>query len=328
MNVRRIGGVLAAALALTVTAACGSSDSAGSGGGGGGGGDGKYTIGIVKFASSEETSEAAITAFRAEAKAKGWETTAVDPQGAVEKANGAMQDFVQKKVDLIVTAVFDSKTLTAGAQAAKSAGIPVVSISGGTADGITANLDSGVTVGEPVAKQLVEDMGGKGNLLVMGYKSGLPCIGREMALTDALKGTDIKVTRNEVPIPGQVEGGTQFAQAWLAKNPAGSTPLAIWGCFDDPSLGAVSAAKSAGRTDVKIYGINGTPAAIKAIEAGDMRATVGLAVSEGGTKFADLVPDFIKGGVDAKPQDVSFPNTLVTTDTVADYLKANPKAAG
>ena len=45
--------------------------------------------GIVKFASSEETSEAAIAAFREEAEAKGWKTTAVDPQGAVEKANGA-----------------------------------------------------------------------------------------------------------------------------------------------------------------------------------------------------------------------------------------------
>ncbi|WP_286690279.1 MULTISPECIES: sugar ABC transporter substrate-binding protein [unclassified Aeromicrobium] len=323
MNVRRFGLGLVATAALVVTAACGSGDTGGSGGGGG---DDTYTIGIVKFASSEETSEAAIAAFREEAEAKGWKTTAVDPQGAVEKANGAMQDFVQKKVDLIVTAVFDSKTLTAGAQAAKAAGIPVVSISGGTTDGITANLDSGVAVGAPVAKQLVEDMGGKGELLVMGYKSGLPCIGREEALDDALKGTDIKVTRNEVPIPGQVEGGTQFAQAWLAKHPKGSTPLAIWGCFDDPALGAVSAAKSAGRDDVKIYGINGTPAAIKAVEAGDMRATVFLQVPEAGKKFADMVPEFIKGGVDAEPQEVELPNILVTTDSVTQFLADNPDA--
>lgn len=325
MNVRRIGTGLVAALALTVTAACGSSDSGGSGGGSDSA-DGKYTIGIVKFASSDQTSEQAIAGFRTYAKEQGWETSAVDPQGAVDKANGSMQDFVQKKVDLIVTAVFDSSTLTAGAQAAKAAGIPVVSISGGTADGITANLDAGVSNGEPVAKRLVADMGGKGDLLVLGYKSGLPCIGREQALDDAIKSTEIKTTRNEVPIPGQVEASTQFAQAWLAKHPKGSGPLAVWGCFDDPALGAIAAFKSAGRDDVLVYGINGQPGAINAIKAGDMRATVYLLANEAGQNFAKLVPEFVTGGVDAKPQEVALTNVLVTDDTIDDFLVKYPNS--
>lgn len=323
MNVRRIGGVLASALALTATAACGSGDSAGASDGGG---DDSYTIGIVKFASSDQTSEQAIEGFRAYAKEQGWETSAVDPQGAVDKANGSMQDFVQKDVDLIVTAVFDSTTLTAGAQAAKAAGIPVVSISGGTADGITANLDAGVSNGAPVAKQLVEDMEGQGELLVLGYKSGLPCIGREEALNTALEGTDITTTRNEVPIPGQVEGSTQFAQAWLAKNPEGSKPLAVWGCFDDPALGAIAAIESAGRDDVLVYGVNGQPGAINAIEAGGMRATVYLLATEAGKNFAQLVPEFVEAGVDAEPQEVELTNVLVTTDTIGDFLTEYPDA--
>ena len=323
MNVRRIGGVFAAALALTVTAACGSSDSGGSSSGGG---DKTYSIGIVKFASSDQTSEQVIEGFIDHAKKQGWETSAVDPQGAVDKANGAMQTFVQKKVDLIVTAVFDSKTLTAGAQAAKAAGIPVISVAGGTADGIVANLDAGASVGKPVAEQLVKDMEGKGELLVLGYKSGLPCIGREQALDDALKGTSIKTTRNEVPIPGQVEGSTQFAQAWLAKHPKGSGPLAVWGCFDDPALGAIAAIKSAGRDDVLVYGINGQPGAINAIEAGSFRATVFLLAPAAGVSFAKLVPEFVKGGVDAKPQEVSLTNVLVTTDTIDQFLTEYPDA--
>ncbi len=323
MNTRRAGLGVVAALTLVATAACGSGGSGGSAGGG----DGKYTIGIVKFASSDQTSEQAIAGFRAYAKEKGWSTSAVDPQGAVDKANGSMQDYVQKKVDLIVTAVFDSSTLTAGAQAAKAAGIPVVSISGGTADGITANLDAGVSNGEPVAKQLVTDMGGKGDLLVLGYKSGLPCIGREEALDDALKSTSIKTTRNEVPIPGQVEASTQFAQAWLAKHPKGSGPLGVWGCFDDPALGAISALKSAGRTDVKVYGINGQPGAINAIKAGDMRATVYLLATEAGRNFASRVPGFVKGGVSAKPQEVALTNVLVTTDDIDAFLKKYPDSA-
>jgi ribose transport system substrate-binding protein len=321
MNLRRIAIGLVAVMAMALTAACGSSDGSTTASG-----DQKYSIGIVKFASSDQTSEEAIAAFQTYAKSQGWETTVVDPQGAVDKAIGAMQDFVQKKVDLIVTAVFDSSTLTAGAQTAKAAGIPVVSISGGTADGITANLDAGVSNGEPVAKQLVEDMGGKGDLLVLGYKSGLPCIGREQALDDAVKGTDITITRNEVPIPGQVEASTQFTQAWLAKHSAGSGPLAVWGCFDDPALGAIAAIKSAGRDDVLVYGINGQPGAINAIKAGDMRATVYLLASEAGANFAKLVPEFVKNGVDAAPQEVPLTNVLVTDDTINDFLAKYPNA--
>lgn len=321
MNVRRFGIGLVVTAALTVTAACGSGDSSGSGGDGG---DESYSIGIVRFASSDQTSEQAIASFQAYAEEQGWETSAVDPQGAVDKANGAMQDYVQKNVDLIVTAVFDSNTLTAGAQAAKAAGIPVVSISGGTADGITANLDAGVSNGQPVAEQLVEDMGGAGDLLVLGYKSGLPCIGREEALDTALKDTDIETTRNEVPIPGQVEGSTQFTQAWLAKHPKGSGKLAVWGCFDDPALGAIAALKSAGRDDVLVYGINGQPGAINAIEAGDMRATVFLLADQAGEDFAKLVPEFVEGGVDAEPQEVPLTNVLVTTDTIDDFLAEYP----
>ncbi len=320
MKFRRLGIGTVVAGVLLAAAACGGSSDSGSGG------DSAYTIGIVKFASSDQTSEEAITGFRDYAKTQGWDTSAVDPQGAVDKANGAMQDFVQKKVDLIVTAVFDSSTLTAGAQAAKAAGIPVVSISGGTADGITANLDAGVSNGEPIAKQLVEDMGGTGEVLVLGYKSGLPCIGREQALDDALADTSITTTRNEVPIPGQVEASTQFAQAWLAKHPEGSGPLAVWGCFDDPALGAISAIKSAGRDDVLVYGINGQPGAINAIEAGDMRATVYLLATEAGENFAKMVPEFVDGGVDADPQEVELTNVLVTTDTIDEFLGDYPDA--
>lgn len=319
MKFRRLGIGTAVAGVLLAAAACGG-DSASAGG------DAAYTIGIVKFASSDQTSEEAIAGFRDYAKSQGWETTAIDPQGAVDKANGSMQDFVQKKVDLIVTAVFESSTLTAGAQAAKAAGIPVVSISGGTADGITANLDAGVSNGEPIAAQLVEDMDGAGELLVLGYKSGLPCIGREQALNDALEGTSITATRNEVPIPGQVEGSTQFAQAWLAKHPEGSGPLAVWGCFDDPALGSIAAIKSAGRDDVLVYGINGQPGAINAIEAGDMRATVYLLATEAGAKFAELVPDFVEAGVDAEPQEIELTNVLVTDDTIDEFLTDYPDA--
>ncbi|HEU0101956.1 MAG TPA: sugar ABC transporter substrate-binding protein [Mycobacteriales bacterium] len=309
---------------MSTLAACGSSDDGGSGTTAEG--SGKVSVGIVGFASADQTSQLAITGYRKVADQKGWEVTYVDPGGSADKAVAAMQNLVQKKVDIIVTAVFPASSLAGGAVAAKAAGIPVVSLSGGTGTGVQVNYDSGIQQGKDVAKRLVADTGGKGKLLVLGYKSGLPCIEREAGLTEALKATSIAVTREEVPIPGQVEASIGFTQAWLAKNPQTGDGLAVWGCFDDPALGAVSAVASASRKDVKIYGINGQPGAIKAVEAGSMSATIWLNAEAAGEDMANNTEKYIAAGVDAPPADVAIPSILVASDTVKEFLTKYPQS--
>ncbi|MBS44662.1 MAG: sugar ABC transporter substrate-binding protein [Nocardioides sp.] len=320
----RILATAAVGLLATVSA-CGASDDGGSSGGGGGD---AYDIGIVQFSSSEETTEAAIQGYVDYAEEQGWSTSKVDPQGSVDKAISAMNDFVQKGVDAIVVAVFPSETLTAGVRAATAAGIPVISIAGGTAEGVPVSADSGAPNATEVSQLLVDDMGDEGGAaLVLGYKSGLPCLGREEELNSILDGTDIEVTREEVPIPGQVEGGTQFAQAWLAKNPEGSGNLAIWACFDDPALGAISALRQAGRDDVKVYGINGTPAAVQAVEDGDMRATAYLDAPAGGKAIGEKTAEVIEAGPEMAPETVPIPTFLVTEDSLAEFAETYPEAA-
>lgn len=325
MRVRMLG--LAAIAALGIAAGgCGGDDGGEAGAASGGGGGKDYKIGIVAFAAADQTSSQAIVGYENKAKELGYEVTKIDPQGQTDKAIGAMQNLVQKKVDLIMVTVFPSDSLTAGVRAAKAAGIPVVSLSGGVADGVQNSIDSGESAGEPIAKQLVEDTGGQGKLLALGYKSGLPCIGREKALDSAIGSTQIEETREEVPIPGQVEASTQFTQAWLAKNPSGSGELAVWGCFDDPSLGAVAAIKQAKRDDVKVYGINGQPGALKAVQDGDMDGTVWLDVVAAGELIANNTAKYIEAGVDAPQESTAVPQELVTQDNVEQFLKDHPDA--
>ena len=320
--------VVAATAFVVIAAGCGSSSNNNSNGSATGSSSKskKYTIGIVAFAGADPTSSLAIDGVKNVAKQKGWSVSYIDPNGEADKAVAAMQDLVQKKVDLMMVTVFPAKALAAGAIAAKAAGIPIVSLSGGLGNGIQTNYDSGIQQGQDIAARMVKDMGGKGDLLALGYKSGLPCIEREAGLDSALKGTSIKETRDEVPIPGQVEAGTRFTAAWLAKHPADGQPKAIWACFDDPALGAISAVQSAGRKDVKIYGINGQPAAIKAIERGQMTATVFLDAYKAGQLVAENAPRFVAGGTNAKPQNLPVPSIIVDKDTVKGFLKKYPNA--
>jgi ABC-type sugar transport system substrate-binding protein len=320
MKRKRSALALTAALMTTLVTACGGGAETGAKASAGD----SYSIGVVRFASSDPGSEGIVQSYLAAAKERGWETSSVDPQGAAGQAVGAISNFVQKQVDLIVVAVFPSDALAAGIKAAKAAGIPVVSIGGGTTDGVPVSLDFGRSNAKPLTEQMVKDTGGKGDLLVLGFTPGLPCVGREEELKAQLKETDIKVTRKEVPIPGQVEAGTEFAQAWLASHPKGSRPLAIWGCFDDPAIGAVSALRQTGRDDVLVYGINGTPAAVKAVKGGDMRATAYVDPATEGKRLADVTPDVIAAGTDAKERTLLPDVHAVTPANVDDFLKKFP----
>ncbi|WP_028656266.1 sugar ABC transporter substrate-binding protein [Nocardioides sp. J54] len=315
---------LAAGLSLTalslVVAACGGESSAEEGA------DERYTIGIVQFSSSDETTETVIRGYVEYAEEQGWEYSKVDPQGSVDRAISAMNDFVQKGVDAIVVSVFPSDSLTAGVRAASAADIPVISIVGGTAEGVPMSADAGRPNAEEISDLLIDDLGGSGEVLVLGYSAGLPCVGREEQLMDALDGTDIEVTREEVPIPGQVEAGTRIAQGWLADRPKGSGPLAVWGCFDDPSLGAVSALRQADRDDVLVYGINGTPAAVRAVRDGDMRATAFADAFGVGRDLAEQTPAVIEAGPGADARDVPLPTFLVTEDTYDEFATTHPEA--
>jgi ribose transport system substrate-binding protein len=328
MELRTFGAAVLAVGCL-LAAGCGSSSDNSSGSSATaatGGSAKKYNVGIVAFAAADQTSSQAIKGYQDEAKKLGYKVTVVDPQGSVDKAVGAMQDLVQKRVDLMMVTVFPSTALTAGLRAAKAAKIPVVSLSGGLADGVQVNYDSGVVAGKAVADDLVKETAGKGDILALGYRSGLPCIGREKSLDAALQATSMTKTRNEVPIPGQVEASTQFTQAFLAKHKDTGAGLAVWGCFDDPSLGAISAIKQAGRKDIKVFGINGQPAALKAIQSKDMNATVWLNVTGAGQEIAKNTAKYVQGGVDAKPVDTPVPYELVNQDNVDQFLQDHPDA--
>ena len=288
----------------------------------------KFVIGLVPFSSADPTSNQAMVGVQDVAAENGWETSLIDAQGTPDKAISAIQNLVQKDVDLIVTTVFPAESLAGGVLAAKAAGIPVASLGGGTGDGVQADWDVGTEQGKTIADRMIADTGGEGNLLALGYKPGLPCRQREDGLNAALEGAQMNLSRQEVSIPGQVESGTTLTQGWLAANPPNAaTKNTIWACFDDPAIGAISALKQAGRTDVAVYGLNGTPQALDAIRSGDMVATVWINAYGAGREMGDAIPKIIEDGVEGGPLQESAPSVLVDAETLDSFLEEYPDAA-
>lgn len=287
----------------------------------------KPVVGIVSISATEANNVRYINGATKAAGELGWTVNVVDAAGNADQANAAIQNFAQVGAGAIVDMVFPWSSIGAGLDAAKTAGIPVVSWGGGLGSTVAATNGSGGPMAIPVVELMLKNMGGKGSILALTYRTGEVCRNREEVMDEMVaKFPDIKVTKNEVRIPGFFEDGAQYANAWLASHPADSEPLAIWGCWDDPAIGAIGSLRSQNRTDVKVYGINGNAQALENIKNGFMTATAWQDSFSEGYNMVKMLDDIKKAGAAWQPKAAEVPAVLVTADTVADFTAKHPEA--
>ena len=287
----------------------------------------KPLVGIVSISATEANNARYIKGAEAAAKEFGWEVSVIDAAGNADQANAAIQNFAQRGAAAIVDMVFPFSSIGAGLDAAKSAGIPVVTWGGGLGGSVAATNGSGGPMVVPVNELMLKTMDGKGSILALTYHTGEVCRNREVEFDKALAGhSDIKVTKNEVRIPGYFEDGAQYANAWLASHPAGDENLAIWGCWDDPAIGAIGSLRAQGRDDVKVYGVNGNAQALENIKNGFMTATAWQDSYTEGLNMIKLLPDIQKAGASWQPKAVEVPAVLVTKETVEAFTGEHPDA--
>jgi len=286
-------------------------------------------LGIVSISSTEANNARYIKGAAAAAAEDGWRVNVIDAAGSADQANTAIQNFAGLGAGAIIDMVFPYSSIGAGLASAKSAGIPVVTWGGGLGGSVAATNGSGAPVAQPVIDRMINDLGGKGDLLALTYRTGEVCRNRETLMDGMLaKSPGIKATKDEVRIPGYFEDGAQYANAWLASHPAGDGALAIWGCWDDPAIGAVGALRQQGRDDVKVYGVNGNAQAIENISHGHMTATAWEDSYTEGFRMVKLLRDIKAAGTGWTPKAVEVPAVLVTQDNVAEFVKAHPDAVG
>ena len=287
----------------------------------------KPVVGIVSISATEANNVRYINGATKAADELGWTVSVVDAAGNADQANAAIQNFAQVGAIGIIDMVFPWSSIGAGLDAAGAANIPVVSWGGGLGSTVAATNGSGGPMAIPVVELMVENMGGKGSILALTYRTGEVCRNRETVMDEIVaKYPDITVTRNEVRIPGYFEDGAQYANAWLASHPADSEPLAIWGCWDDPAIGAIGSLRAQGRTDVQVYGINGNAQALENITNGFMTATAWQDSFSEGYNMVKMLEGIIAAGDAWAPVAAEVPAVLVTADTVADFTSMHPEA--
>lgn len=88
---------------------------------------------------------------------------------------------------------------------------------------------------------------------------------------------------------------------------------------EDMALGAVAAIKAAGKQgQVTVVAQNGSPDGLKAIEAGDIAATVAWSPSEEAQMALKRLVDFLRDGTQPAPKLCNTPTTVVTKANLAE----------
>jgi ribose transport system substrate-binding protein len=285
-------------------------------------------LGIVSISATEANNARYILGATAAAKEDGWTVSVIDAAGSADQANSGIQNFAERGAGAIIDMVFPYSSIGAGLAAAKSSNIPVVTWGGGLGGTVAATNGSGAEIAKPVLDLMAKDLAGKGDLLALTYHTGEVCRNREVLMDQIMANSPgVAVTKNEVRIPGYFEDGAQYANAWLASHPSGDK-LAIWGCWDDPAIGAIGALRQQGRDDVKVYGVNGNAQAIENIQNGHMTATAWEDSYTEGYQMVKLLKDIKAAGAGWTPKAVEVPAVLVTQDTIAQFIKDHPDATG
>ncbi len=286
----------------------------------------KPLLGLVSISANEANNHRFIEGATKEAGRVGWDVSVIDAAGSADQANAAIQNLVQRGAVGVIDLVFPATSLGAGLAAARAAHVPVATWGGGLGSGVVASDGSGGPLATPIATMIVSDMGKKGAVLALTYHTGQVCREREAVFDRILaRAPAIAVVKDEVRIPGFFQDGAQYATAWLASHPQGA-PLAIWGCWDDPAIGAISALRQQARTDVKVYGENGNAQALAAIKAGRMTATAWQNSFAEGGRLVDTLDDAIKAGAAWQARNVDVPAVVVTRADVDAFVAGHPEA--
>ncbi|KIQ04387.1 MULTISPECIES: sugar ABC transporter substrate-binding protein [Pseudomonas] len=235
-----------------------------------------------------------------------------------------LQTVVTQKPDAVIQTLGTLSVIDPWLKRISKAGIPLFTIDAPSQHSINNTTSDNVTSGRVLAEQLASDAGGKGNILVFNGFYGVPvCAIRYDELQKVLAAhPNLKILQPELRdvIPNTVQDARAQIAALLNKYPKGEI-AAIWSAWDIPQLGASQALIDAGRTEIKTYGVDGTPEVLELLarDASPVGAVVAQQPELIGRTAVQNVARYLAGQRDL-PKETHVP-TLLTTHANLDQVR-------
>ncbi|MGG0410989.1 ribose ABC transporter substrate-binding protein RbsB [Peribacillus simplex] len=244
-----------------------------------------------------------------EAKEKGMKVTVVDAQDDTAKQISGIEDLILQKVDVLLVNPTDSAAISSAVQSANKEGIPVITIDRSSDEGDieTFIASDNVAGGEMAAEYLVKELGEKAKVVELEGVSGASAT-RERGKgfhniadkqLDVLTSQTAEFDRTKgLNVMENILQGNKDIQAVFAHN-------------DEMALGAIEAIKAAGK-DIIVVGFDGNDDALKAVEKGELKATIAQQPALIGEEAVNAAEKILKG--DKVDDTISVPLKLVTKE--------------
>jgi ribose transport system substrate-binding protein len=206
-----------------------------------------------------------------------------NPQAQITAVNAA----IQRRVAVLAIWPLDPKGIRPALDRARKAGIKVLTMWTSAPVGQLADFQYAEgPAAKKVAALAAAAVKKSGNTCKVGIIQGLPVVPILKARNDALaagaKASGCQILEQQVNEKDSADGALPIVQAWKTK--WGSEMTAVLAYNDPSALGAVAA--RSGDFQPVITGMNADPAAIQAIEKGDMLATTTIPNPEMGNAMA------------------------------------------
>ncbi|ACM38338.1 substrate-binding domain-containing protein [Agrobacterium vitis] len=261
----------------------------------------------------------------AEVKRLGGEPLAVDAGRSDGKLVAQLQTLIAQKPDAIVQLLGTLTVIDPWLKRARDAGIPVLTIDVGSSHSLNNSTSDNWGIGKDLALQLVSDIGGEGNVVVFnGFYGVTPCAIRYDQLVNVIKYfPKVKIIQPELRdvIPNTVQDAFAQVTAILNKYPEKGSIKAIWSAWDIPQLGATQALAAAGRTEIKTYGVDGSPEVLQLVAdpASPAAADVAQQPAELGRQAIQNVALLLSGKT--LPRESYVPALLANKQTVNEVTR-------
>lgn len=309
---KKLALLTVAAVCLLALAACGNN--------GGSDNDGNtVTLGFQVYGLQGEYATQLTDAMKEKAKDLGVKLIVMDGNYDVSTAISQLRNLETQKVDAIIVNPIDETALNDTVNQIVDGGIPVLGVNAFlTAEKLVTFVGSpDVVAGEMEAQQIMDAIGGKGNVVILEGPIGQTGqVGRKEGIYNVLKKyPDVKVIAEKTANWSRAEAMT-IMENWIQTY--GKDIKAVIAQNDEMAIGALNALDGRGMKDVPVVGVDGVHDALQAVKEGKMTATVFQNAKKQGETVIEMAIKAAKGETIDKQYQIPF--ELVTKDKADQYL--------
>lgn len=238
--------------------------------------DDQCFIGLAMHNQTETWAVAFADAFKEAAEAAGCEVAVTDANATASNQVSQIEDLVTRGIDVLVVLPADYTALGNALKTANEAGVKIVDADSKVVEAdqslvsccVTADCYAGgYAIGEYLSDKLEQNavIGG------LNYKQLSVIADRFVGLADALKDkgrTDVIIVEKDCT---DLSAIASYTEDLLTSNPEITTFVCL---NDNTALSCYGACKQLGRTDIMVFGFDGSPAGKQSIAADEMTGSM------------------------------------------------------